>query len=210
MNSPVTYNFIDDRPKGRTPEERAENREGLADHLGGHENETHLDDGALSFAIEKFGIKSMLDVGCGPAGMVELAQSKGLEVLGVDGDFNVVRPESVKDIIRIHDFNTGPFIPEKTYDLAWSVEFVEHIDWQYMPNFMASFQQCKYVIMTHALPGQPGHHHVNCRDWQYWHGAMNAFGFDLLVDESNEMRRKSTMTANYIRQQGYLFKNGRI
>lgn len=210
MNSPVTYNFVDDRPPPRPPEERIENREGLPEHLGGHENETHLDEGALNYAIETFGIKSMLDIGCGPAGMVELAHNKGLEVLGVDGDFNVKRPDSVKDKIVIHDYYTGPYIPPKQFDLGWSVEFVEHIDWFKMQNFLETFQHCKYIIMTHALPGQPGHHHVNCQVAEYWWGAMNAFGFELLVNESNEMRRKSTMSARYVRQQGYLFKNGRI
>lgn len=208
MNAPVTYTYVTNTPK--FDPNRIENRDGLPDHLGGHENETHIDDGALSFAIEKFGIKSMLDVGCGPAGMVELANSKGLDVLGVDGDFNVIRPESIKDKIVIHDFYEGPFIPPKQFDLGWCVEFVEHIGRHKMQNFLETFQHCKYVILTHAVPGQPGHHHVNCQIWEYWWGAMNAIGFELMLDESNEMRKKSTMPANYIRQQGYLFKNGRI
>lgn len=205
MSEPVIYNFIDDVPK-KVPE----NREGLPEHLGGHENETHIDDGALSFLMEKFGVKSMLDVGCGPAGMVKLAMEKGLDVLGVDGDFNVSRPDEVKDKIVIHDFNTGPFIPPRQFDLAWCCEFVEHIDWYYMQNFITAFQSCKYVAMTHALPGQPGHHHVNCQLPEYWIGAMNAMGFEILVDDTNELRRRSTMRERYIRQQGYLFKNGRI
>ena len=78
----------------------------LPSHLGGHENETHLDEGALDYIIEKFGVKSMIDVGRGPAGMVELARSKGLEVLGVDGDFIVDR--TVDDIV-IHDYQKAPY-----------------------------------------------------------------------------------------------------
>lgn len=183
--------------------------EGLAAHLGGHEGETHLDDGALSYAIEKFGIKSMLDIGCGPGGMVELALSKGLTVRGVDGDDKVERSDTAKSHIQIHDFATGPYVPE-VFDLGWSVEFVEHVDKEFMPNFLETFKHCKYVIMTHALPGQPGHHHVNCMPIEYWCGAMEAIGFKLLVDETNEMRKASTMRERYIRQQGYVFKNGRI
>ena len=30
-------------------------------HLGGHENETHIDDGALSFLIQNYDIQSMID-----------------------------------------------------------------------------------------------------------------------------------------------------
>ena len=183
--------------------------EGLAEHLGGHEGETHLDDGALSYLVEKLGIKSMLDIGCGPGGMVELALDKGLAVWGVDGDDKVERSDKAKERIAIHDFATGPYKTD-VFDLAWSVEFVEHVDKEYMPNFLETFKSCKYVAMTHALPGQPGHHHVNCMPIEYWCGAMEAIGFKLLVDETNEMRKASTMRERYIRQQGYVFKNGRF
>jgi len=64
--------------------------------------------------------------------------------------------------------------------------------------------------MTHALPGQPGHHHVNCMPIEYWCGVMEAIGFKMLVEETNEMRKASTMRERYIRQQGYIFKNGRF
>lgn len=203
MSEPVVeYNFIAP-PVYQHPE-------GLAAHLGGHENETHIDDGALSYLINKFDVKSVLDVGCGPGGMVELMLSKGLDVLGVDGDDKVERSDAVKNNIFIHDFATAPYIPNKTYDLAWSVEFVEHVDKLFMPNFLETFKNCKYVAMTHALPGQPGHHHVNCMPAEYWFGAMEAIGFKVCVDETNEMRKSSTMRERYIRQQGYVFKNGRF
>ena len=35
--------------------------------------------------------KRMVDVGCGPGGMVELALSKGLQAAGIDGDFTLQR-----------------------------------------------------------------------------------------------------------------------
>ena len=35
---------------------------------------------------EKYNINSMLDIGCGPAGMVEYANYKGVYAIGVDGD----------------------------------------------------------------------------------------------------------------------------
>lgn len=182
----------------------------LASHLGGHENETHLDDGALTYLINQFDIKSVIDIGCGPGGMVELMVDKGLDVLGVDGDDKVERTEKALSKIEIHDFATGPYIPTKTFDLGWSVEFVEHVDKEFMPNFLETFKHCKYVAMTHALPGQPGHHHVNCMPAEYWFGAMEAFGFKLMVEETNDMRKASTMRERYIRQQGYVFKNGRF
>ena len=203
MNEPlVEYNFA-------VPE-AYKHPEGLPEHLGGHEGETHTDEGALDYLIKAFDIKSMLDIGCGPGGMVQLAKDKGLKVLGVDGDDKVERDESVKSLITIHDYAKGAYIPSDTFDLGWSVEFVEHVEKKYMQNFLETFKHCKYVAMTHALPGQPGHHHVNCMPIEYWCGALEAIGFMVMVDETNEMRKLSTMRERYIRQQGYIFKNGRF
>lgn len=190
--NPVEYNFVSNQPT-------------LPQHLGGHENETHVDEGALQYLIDTFGIKSAVDVGCGPGGMVELMMQKSIDVVGVDGDNVVSRPEHIKQNVVIHDFTTGPFEVKK--DLAWSVEFVEHVEKKYMPNFLSTFKGCKYVAMTHALPNQPGHHHVNCMPDIYWFGVMEAIGFELLVEGTNKMREKSTMRERYIRQQGYLFRN---
>lgn len=184
--------------------------EDLPVHLGGHEGETHIDEGALDYLIKTFDVKSMIDIGCGPGGMVKLAKDKGLKILGVDGDDKVERDEAVQSLITIHDYAKGPFVPTETFDLAWSVEFVEHVDKQYMQHFLETFKHCKYVAMTHALPGQPGHHHVNCMPIEYWCGALEAVGFMVMVDETNEMRKVSTMRERYIRQQGYIFKNGRF
>lgn len=182
----------------------------LPGHLGGHENETHLDDGALTYLINNLGIKSVVDIGCGPGGMVELMLKKGLDVLGIDGDFEVDRPESLKDHIVIHDFTKGPYDLGKTYDLAWTVEFVEHVDAKYMQNFIDVMKQCKYVIMTHALPGQPGHHHVNCQHAPYWLNVMEKNGFTPMPFTLNQVRAVSTMRERYIREQSLFFKNGRI
>jgi SAM-dependent methyltransferase len=182
----------------------------LPQHLGGHENETHIDDGALSYFIENFDIKSMVDIGCGPGGMVDLARRKGLDVIGLDGDFTVERPESVLDHIKIHDFVKGSYDLGKTYDLAWTVEFVEHVEEKYMHNFIDVMKQCKYVIMTHAFPGQPGHHHVNCQHAPYWINVMEKRGFKYDGYTTMAVRSASTMRERYIRQQSLFFVNGSI
>lgn len=43
-------------------------------HLGGHGFKTHLDHGLLNFFKNEFNCKSLLDIGCGPGGMVKLAE----------------------------------------------------------------------------------------------------------------------------------------
>jgi len=186
---------------------------GLPSHLGGHENETHIDEGAVNVLLDSYDIKSVLDIGCGPGGMVEHFKNRGLDVTGIDGDFVVERPESIKDNVLIHDFEKGPWLPELpdvTYDLAWSVEFVEHIWAKHMSNFIRTFKCCRYVIFTHATPGQPGHHHVNCRSADYWLGVMESNDFEIDVDVTNKVRNSSTMKERYIRTTGLVFKNLKI
>lgn len=174
----------------------------LPTHLGGHANETHLDEGVLDYMISKYKIESFLDVGCGPGGMLELASSKGLKVLGVDGDFTL----NHNNPVIIHDYTTGPAFIEDSYDLCWSCEFLEHVDAKYIPNFMNSFQKAKFVIATHAFPGQGGHHHVNEQYYQYWVETFAKFGFIFSANESLYIRSISTMKSGHLGRSGLFFK----
>jgi cyclopropane fatty-acyl-phospholipid synthase-like methyltransferase len=178
----------------------------LPPHLGGSEGETHIDEGALNFIIGATGSTSMVDVGCGPGGMVEYALSKGMKAAGIDGDFTIAR----RIPVHIHDFTTGHVDLNRQYDLCWCVEFVEHIEEQYMDNFIKVFQQCRFVMMTHAFPGQGGHHHVNEKPSEYWVQKMSEAGFIFELDMTKAIRHASTMKQFFIRQHGLFFRNGRI
>jgi len=183
----------------------------LPSHLGGHENETHIDRGALRYLIDNLEIKSVVDIGCGLGGMIQCCLNEGIEdVIGLDGDFTIERPDQIALRTAIHDFTTGPYHLDKIYDLAWTVEFVEHVEEKYMQNFIDVFKQCKYVLMTHAFPGQPGHHHVNCQHADYWLNVMEKNGFEPRPYTLQNVRAASTMKERYVRQQSLFFKNGRI
>jgi cyclopropane fatty-acyl-phospholipid synthase-like methyltransferase len=163
----------------------------LPQHLGGHKNKTHLDEGALELAIKKFGVKTMLDIGCGPAGMVELACSMGIDAQGIDGDFEVERPNVP---VTIHDYEKGPGpLGNLTVDLIWSCEFVEHVYEEFLSNFMQDFQRGRVVFMTFAPPNTPGHHHVNCNTKEYWIDVFDQYGFDYDDTLTNTLRDVSTM-----------------
>ena len=47
-----------------------------------------------------------------------------------------------------HDFSRGPWWPEMTYDVAWSVEFLEHVKLRYMPNYITAFRKAAMVFVT--------------------------------------------------------------
>lgn len=179
----------------------------LPDHLGGHLNKTHLDPGALIFLKQKFDIKSMLDIGCGPGGMIEMAESIGISAWGIDGDPYVER--KTKNV-TIQDYTKGFIetsrLPSSSFDLAWSVEFLEHVEEKYLPLYMHSFNMCKYVVCTAAPPGWPGHHHVNCRSIDYWIGVFSANEFDYDAETSGLVRAHSTMTKGFMSRTGMFFK----
>jgi SAM-dependent methyltransferase len=184
----------------------------LEKHLGGHFNITHLDSGALEWAIENYQVKSMLDIGCGPGGMVELAVKKyGLDALGIDGDFTLERFDDSKFLI--HDYTKGHAEINKDFDLAWSCEFVEHVYEEFLPNYMPSFQSCKVVIMTYAPPGHGGYHHVNCRPEEYWIEKFKNYGFSYDENLTKELRIASTMNIEkpkakqFVKNRGMVFLN---
>lgn len=182
-------------------------------HLGGHCNITHLDQGAINWAKEEFQIQSMLDVGCGPGGMVELAHKSGLEAFGIDGDSKIQDRWFDKSKFMLHDFTIGSAPINRTFDLCWSVEFVEHVHAEYIPNFVAAFQKCKVLFMTHAVPGQGGYHHVNEQPEEYWLEQIESYGFKFNRDYTNKLREVTTMNTNggrwapYVKLTGLVFTN---
>jgi len=142
-------------------------------HLGGHQNVSWVDEPVLDYLIVRYGIRSMIDVGCGLGAMIDLAQSKGLFVWGIDGD-----PQIEHQLIVHHDYTTGPFrsVP---HDLIWCVEFVEHVEAIYQENYLATFADGRVLFLTAAYPGQGGYHHVNEQPMDYWIDLLTAHGWAL-------------------------------
>lgn len=169
-------------------------------HLGGHLNTTHIDEGIFNYIVQSFSIKSMIDIGCGPGGMEKIALSRDVFWRGVDGD-----PVVSRSSIITHDFSLRP-LKVPVFDLGWSVEFVEHVQEAYLPNFMETFDSCGVVFLTHAPPKKTGHHHVNCQPMDYWINVFEDWGFVFKEDMTYVARSKSTMKRNFARENGLIFK----
>lgn len=139
--------------------------------------------------IAKFEIKTMLDIGCGAGYAVQYFRQKCVYAKGVEGWEDAIAASPVKEHIFQHDFTKGIFIPAHGFDLAWCCEFVEHVEEQFAGNFLTTFQFCRYVAMTFAIPGQPGYHHVNCQPQEYWVKRMAERGFVFLEEDSVALRK---------------------
>lgn len=181
------------------------NIKGLPKHLGGHGNVTHIDSGLLQFAKDELKCKTMLDIGCGPGGMVHEANRLGLNAKGVDGDFITTREKS--ELFIIHDFTKGKLNLDEKYDLIWCCEFVEHVEKQYEDNWMSLMQNGKYIFVTYSEPGKPGHHHVNCEPLEYWIKLYEKYGFKYREDLTKQSKELSTMKREFWKDTGLIFEN---
>ena len=153
-------------------------------HLGGYSSGP-IGDVATYFpnlwtwAIKLLDIRSVIDIGCGEGQSVEFFLNAGCEALGVEGYAPAVRKGRVADHIVLHDYTNGPYLPDRQFDMAWSCEFVEHVEEKYIDNFLATFSSARSVFMTYARPGQGGHHHVNEREEEYWVCKLTSCGFEM-------------------------------
>ena len=134
------------------------------------------------------GSDGLLDVGCGDGAAVRWFDScpewSG-SVWGIDG----LAPDD--PVLLRHDYTLGPsvvrdrFVP---FDLVWSCEFVEHVAERHVYSIVRDLAYGMALAMTHALPGQPGHHHVNCKPSAYWQALMEQQGMRLDPDRTQHAR----------------------
>jgi len=174
----------------------------LEGHLGGFyttvDKASHCPE-MFKYLVENLDINSVLDIGCGMGYQMQEFMKYCDEVVGVDGSEYATSNSPVKESIFKHDFSVGELETEDRFDLCWCCEFVEHVREEFRDNFLSSFAFCKYVAMTHAVPGQGGHHHVNCQPREYWVEHMSRFGFEFdeeLTDQLKELAGKGTHYSN--------------
>lgn len=174
-------------------------------HLGGYipggDPATYFPE-LWEWLVREKGVKSVIDVGCGEGQALRFFEELGCRISGVDGI------EQDHPRIYAHDYTQGPLAIRDPFDLVWSCEFVEHVEERYLPNFLTTFQCANAVLMTHADPGQPGHHHVNCQPASYWKGTMASAGFRFDEDFTREAREKAalnTFPINHFARSGLAF-----
>jgi len=172
------------------------------EHLGGHLGKTNTDINLLKYIKERFKVTSMLDIGCGPGGMKKVANSIDIDWYGVDGDATVIENT---DHSLVHDFTLGEAKLDKTFDLVWCTEFLEHVEEKYVPNYMPLFQKGTMSVVTAAPPGWPGHHHVNCREESYWIDVFKKYGLRYNEELTTEFKSLSQMRKNFFKRAGMVF-----
>lgn len=182
-------------------------------HLGGSyrlgDGNTTMRD-VWGYLIVKYDLKSMLDIGAGWGHSMKFFADHLVSAAGVDGD-----PECAGDgqqcpgLLITHDYTLGPCtaLGDRQFDLAWSAEFLEHVDEQFMSNYMTDFKRCKLAVVTHAAPEQHGHNHVNCKDDNYWIQSFTSNGFSFDFSETLKLRTTDRWKAPWGRISLMVFRN---
>ncbi|KAL7478980.1 hypothetical protein ACHAW6_004730 [Cyclotella cf. meneghiniana] len=171
-------------------------------HLGGF---TEFDPMGVSPTLWKhmvrhWGIKSVLDVGCGRGISTAWFVTHRLEfVQCVEGSRDAVSqsvvPDDDAEYSRVveHDFSLGPWWPHRTVDAVWCVEFTEHVGRNYQINYLPAFRSAALVFVTHSNWG--GWHHVEVHDDEWWRVRWEAAGLvfsQSLTDEARAVAMKDS------------------
>jgi SAM-dependent methyltransferase len=138
--------------------------------------------------VRKHGIRSVLDVGCGKGDSALNFKSLGCDIKSIDGSRDAQTTNLLGEDFVLADYAVAPSSIQTEFDLVWSCEFVEHVEERFMKNYLRDFRRGRFLAMTFAGPGQPGHHHVNYRPEEYWIRMMYSQGFDYLPEETAELR----------------------
>ena len=82
----------------------------------------------------------------------------------------------------------GPWWPDHTVDLAWCVEFTEHVGRNFQPNYLTAFRKAAIIVVTHSNWG--GWHHVEVHDDDWWRVRWEAAGFQYSDILTRQIRSK--------------------
>lgn len=156
------------------------------------------------YLIERFALGSVMDLGSGMGYASQYFYNKGMKVLAVDGMIENCQ-KAVYPTIHL-DLTLAKATTR--VDLVHCQEVVEHIEEKYLDNLLSSLICGKFIIITNALPGQGGHHHVNEQPTEYWINHLKRYHCDVLVEDSKRIRKKAAEDgAIYLAQTGLVLAN---
>ena len=156
------------------------------------------------YVLDRFCIRSVLDLGSGCGNASWWFHKHGCQVLAVDGLVDSAGSAAYPTLA--HDNTRGPVCTR--VDLVYCHEVVEHIEEQYLDHLLRSLMCGRYILMTHAIPGQPGYHHVNCQHPEYWLEHLGKRNCTLLLADTQRIRALAEKeNSPYIASTGLMLVN---
>ena len=120
----------------------------------------------------------MVDVGCGAGVWLAVCAEHGItDFLGLDGEYARDQLRIPSGRFRSADLREPLGLP-RTFDLAMSLEVVEHLPPEVGPRLVRELTQAApQVLFSAAVPGQGGVGHINERWLSYWAGVFAGQGY---------------------------------
>lgn len=138
-----------------------------------------------NWLYNQFKPTSVVDIGCGSGVYLSVLFMSRCDVLGTDYEENA--RNLLGDSFMQHDL-TKPLVLPKKYDLAMSVEVIEHIDKKYQDIVVKSIaDSADTILFSGAKPGQVGENHINCRTRGEWLGEFAKQGVELWIEKTAEL-----------------------
>jgi len=150
--------------------------------------------------------KTCLDVGCGAFGSLAIFQELGVKTWGIDGDYQLFDREDLIQYLpffSVVDLEMACCQFPNKFDLVWSYEVAEHVENadNYINTLVNNSKQ--YIVMTHAVNNQLGHHHVNIQPDEYWIERIEKKNFKYDREMTAELKK---IEDKYFNKSGLVFK----
>lgn len=142
---------------------------------------------AVYTVFGEYGVKSIMDVGCGDGSYTKHLRAHGFDAEGYDA--NPYTPEGC----YIADFSEPQYLD--VHDAVLCLEVGEHIPADYEPVFLDNLVRHaeKLIILSWAVPGQGGFGHVNERDNEYVIKRMNERGWNIDQSSTDFVRNQAAI-----------------
>lgn len=137
-------------------------------------------------------ITSVLDLGCGIGKYAKYFTENNIYCNCYDGhpDTNSIT-SGMCDTLDISQLITL----NRKYDCVMSLEVGEHIPEQYENNFIQNIvnHSNNFIIISWAIPGQPGDGHINCKTNEYIINLLEKHSFYFNLEITQLLRRKASL-----------------
>lgn len=179
-----------------------------APHLGGNIKEGNpftFAPKAWDYVVKRFAVRSVLDIGCGLGHAAHyFHRQHGLPVIAVDGlEENVRRSIYPAVLVDLSEASVCCRV-----DLVHCQEVVEHVDEKHLENVLGSLACGRTILMTNAVPGQGGRHHVNEQPVEYWIQHLKRYDCFVLPEDTRRVRALAQADgALYLAQTGLVLTN---
>ena len=156
-----------------------------------HQTDTRLEQHLASF----FKDKRVGSFGDGPGIYRQYFDSTGLLQVYDAYDGAPYASRSTNGSVKFLDLSIPQYgLP--IYDWILSLEVAEHIPAKYQDNFLSNIgRHAKTgIILSWAVPGQGGYHHVNNRDLTFVVSALKKLGFERNITASKLLRSHASLS----------------